>query len=163
MISYPLVKVDFSALKANQGMIFLLNLLALVLNFPALSALVALIAGMGYVFEVLGFLPFYQFLWLPLGLLKPDVLEDHLEPHRFAQLVGFYLMMAGSVAHYLGLPLLGWSLIGIVVLFSGISVFGGYCVGCAVYYALAQARIPGFTKRPHAGTRPGRKRSFDKF
>lgn len=162
MISYPLAKVDFSALKANQGMIFLLNLLALAFNLPALSALVALITGMGYVFEVLGFLPFYQYLWLPLGLLKPEVLEDHLEPHRFAQWMGFSLMTAGSVSHYLGVSWLGWSLIGVVVLFSGISVFGGYCVGCAVYYFLAQAHFPGFTKRPPAGTRPGRKPGFGK-
>lgn len=157
MLAQRYQKIDFSALKANQLMILLLNLLAVAFNLPVLSVLAALITGLGYLLEVPGFWPLYLYVCIPLGLLKPNVLDDHLEPHRFAQLVGFYLMTLGAVAHFLGATLLGWVLIGVVIGFAALNVFGGYCVGCAVYYGLARLNMPGFTKMPSAGTFPGRK------
>ena len=55
MVAQGYTKIDFSELKANQGMIFLLNLLAILFNLPVLSVFAALITGMGYLFEVSGF------------------------------------------------------------------------------------------------------------
>jgi hypothetical protein len=89
--------------------------------------------------------------------MKPDVLDDNPEPHRFAQFLGFLFMTAGSTALFAGASVLGWSLVWLVVALAALNAFGGFCVGCAVYYWLSRFNLPGFTKQPPAGTFPGMK------
>jgi hypothetical protein len=89
--------------------------------------------------------------------LKPDVLHDNPEPHQFSQLLGFIFLTSGSLAVYLGASLLGWGLVWLVIALAALNAFGGFCVGCALYYWLARFNIPGFTKMPPAGTIPGMK------
>jgi len=89
--------------------------------------------------------------------MKPDVLNDNPEPHRFSQILGFVFMTAGSVALFLGASIVGWSLVWLVVALAALNAFGGFCVGCAVYYWLTRFNLPGFTKQPPAGTFPGMK------
>jgi hypothetical protein len=157
MTSQALQKVDHSALKANQLTIITLNILAFILNLPVLAAFVALVMGLGSFFKVPGFLPLYHFVFKPLHFLKPDVLDDNPEPHRFAQFLGFLFMTAGSASIYLGATILGWSLVWLVVALAALNAFGGFCVGCAVYYWLARVNVPGFTKTPPVGIVPGMK------
>jgi hypothetical protein len=66
-------------------------------------------------------------------------------------------MGVGSVALFLGAGVLGWSLVWLVVALAALNAFGGFCVGCAVYYWLSRFNLPGFTKQPPAGTFPGMK------
>ena len=155
MTIQALQKVDHAALKANQVTIILLNLLAFILNLPVLAAFVALVMGIGSVLRLPGFLPLYRYFYKPLGILKPDVLDDNPEPHRFSQIVGFVFMTAGSAALFLGASALGWGLVWLVIALAALNAFGGFCVGCAVYYWLAQLNVPGFTKAPPAGFFPG--------
>ena len=155
MTDQTLPKVDHAALKANQVTIITLNIFAFVLNVPALAAFVALVMGLGSLLKIPGFLPLYRFIFKPLRLLKPDVLNDNPEPHRFAQFLGFLFMTAGSLSIYFGASSLGWSLVWLVVALAALNAFGGFCVGCAVYYWLARVQIPGFTKTPPAGIVPG--------
>ena len=157
MTSQTLQKVDHAALKANQLLIISLNILAFIFNLPILAAFVALVMGLGSALKVPGFLPVYKTILKPLGWMKPDVLDDNPEPHRFAQLLGFLFMTAGSIALFLGSTVLGWSLVWIVVALAALNAFGGFCVGCAVYYWLARLNLPGFAKEPPAGTFPGMK------
>ena len=157
MSSQTLQKVDHAALKANQLLIITLNILAFVLNQPWLAAFVALVMGLGSAFKVPGFLLIYKNILKPLGWMKPDVLEDNPEPHRFAQFLGFLFTTAGAVSLYLGAAVLGWTLVWIVVALAALNAFGGFCVGCAVYYWLARFNLPGFGKQPPAGTFPGMK------
>src|SRR5512139_1574721 len=96
MTTLILQKVDHSALKANQLIIITLNILAFILNLPILAAFVAVVMGIGSLLKVPGFLPLYRFVFRPLNLLQPDVLEDNPEPHRFAQFLGFLFLTAGS-------------------------------------------------------------------
>jgi len=152
-----LQKVDHSALKANQITIILLNILAFIFNLPILAALVAAVMGLGSLLKVPGFLPLYRFVYKPLNILKPDVLNDNPEPHRFAQFVGFLFMTAGSIALFLGAPVLGWVLVWVVVALAALNAFGGFCVGCAMYYWFVRLHIPGFTQTPPAGIFPGMK------
>lgn len=152
-----LQKVDHSALKTNQLIIISLNILAFVLNLPILAAVVALAMGIGSMLKVPGFGFVYQSLLKPRGWMKPDVLDDNPEPHRFAQFVGFLFMAAGSLSLFLGLNLFGWSLVWIVVALAALNAFGGFCVGCAMYYWLARIHVPGFGKQPPAGIFPGMK------
>jgi hypothetical protein len=157
MTSQTLQKVDHSALKTNQIIIISLNVLAFILNQPLLAAFVGLVMGIGSALRVPGFGFVYTYLLKPRGWIKPDVLDDNREPHRFAQSLGFLFMTGGSFALYAGSGLLGWILVWIVVALAALNAFGGFCVGCAVYYWLARLNLPGFTKEPPEGTFPGMK------
>jgi hypothetical protein len=157
MNEFVLQKVDHAALKTNQLSIILLNILAFILNQPLLAAFVALVMGLGSAFRAPGFGFVYWFILKPRGWMKPDVLADNPEPHRFAQFLGFLFMAGGSLALFFGANVIGWALVWIVVALAALNAFGGFCVGCAVYYWLARLRLPGFTKQPPAGIFPGMK------
>ncbi len=157
MTTQALQKVDHSALKANQLTIITLSILAFIFNLPILVAFVALVMGIGTLLKVPGFLWVYKYIFKPLHLLKPDVLNDNPEPHRFAQFLGFLFLTAGTIALYLGAAILGWALVWLVVALAALNAFGGFCVGCAVYYWLARLHVPGFTKVAPAGIVPGMK------
>ena len=133
MTSQSLQKVDHSALKANQLFIISLNVLAFIFNLPVLAAFVALVMGVGSLLKVPGFSFIYKYVLKPRGWMKPDVLDDNPEPHRFAQFLGFIFMTAGSIALFSGAGLLGWSLVWLVAALAALNAFGGFCVGCAVY------------------------------
>ena len=156
-MTQTLQKVDHSALKTNQIFIISLNILAFILNLPVLAAFVALVMGVGWLLQVPGFGFVYKYVLKPRGWMKPDVLDDNPEPHRFAQFLGFVFMAAGSAALFLGASILGWSLVWLVASLAGLNAFGGFCVGCALYYWLARLGLPGFAKQPPAGTFPGMK------
>ncbi|HNK63314.1 MAG TPA: DUF4395 domain-containing protein [Anaerolineales bacterium] len=157
MTTQLLQKVDHSVLKTNQLIIISLNILAFVFNQPLLAVLVALAMGAGSLLKRPGFGFVYTSLLKPRGWMKPDVLDDNPEPHRFAQFVGFLFMAAGSVSLFLGSALLGWTLVWIVVALAALNAFGGFCVGCAMYYWLVRLNVPGFSKQPPANTFPGSK------
>jgi len=157
MTSQTLQKVDHSALKANQLVIITLSVLAFILNQPILAAFVALVMGLGSALKVPGFGFVYKSLLKPRGWMQPDVLDDNPEPHRFAQFLGFLFMTTGSISLFLGAGVLGWSLVWIVIALASLNAFGGFCVGCAVYYWLARINAPGFSKEPPTGTFPGMK------
>ena len=142
-------------MKTNQITIILLNTLGFILNLPLLAVLVAVVMGVGALFKVAGFGFLYKYALRPWGWLKPDVLDDNPEPHRFAQFLGAIFMGGGSLALYFGAPGLGWGLIWLVSVLAALMAFGGFCVGCAVYYWLGQMKVPGFSKQPPAGTFPG--------
>ena len=157
MTTQNLQQVDHSALKVNQLFIISLNILAFILNLPLIAVFVGLIMGIGSALKVPGFGFIYKSFLKPRGWVKPDVLDDNPEPHRFAQFVGFIFMAAGSLALYGGSTVLGWTLVWIVVALAALNAFGGFCVGCAMYYWLVRLRVPGFSKEPPVGTFPGMK------
>jgi len=157
MTSQTLQKVDHSALKANQLFIISLNIIAFILGLPVIAAFVALMMGIGSALKTPGFGFIYKSILKPQGWMKPDVLDDNPEPHRFAQFVGFLFMTGGSVALFAGSAVLGWTLVWIVVALAALNAFGGFCVGCAMYYWFARLNVPGFGKQPPVGTFPGMK------
>jgi hypothetical protein len=157
MTAQPLQQVDHSALKANQLTIILFSILAFVFNLPILAAFVAVVMGLGSLLKLPGFILLYRYFYKPLGLLKPDVLDDNSEPHRFAQFLGFIFMAAGSLALFSSASVLGWGLVWLVVALAALNAFGGFCVGCAMYYWLGILKVPGFTKTPPGGIFPGMK------
>ena len=157
MTSQTLQKVDHSALKTNQLFIILISILAFILNLPILAAFVAPVMGIGAVLKTPGFGILYKSILKPRGWMKPDVLDDNPEPHRFSQIVGFAFLTAGSIALFLGSTGLGWTLVWIVIALASLNVFGGFCVGCAVYYWLARLNVAGFGKLPPEGIFPGMK------
>jgi hypothetical protein len=158
-----LSKIDHSTLKIHQVTLILLNILAFVINAPWVAVMVTFFMFVGVLRKVPGFGFIYTYALKPLKLVKPEILDDNPEPHRFSQLLGGLFMAAGSMALYLNATLLGWSLIWLVVALAALNAFGGFCVGCALYYWLARINLPGFSKHSPQGTIPGKRplRSMD--
>jgi molybdopterin converting factor small subunit len=148
-------RVDHSALKVNQALIILLNILAFVLAQPILALVVTIVMLAGTITRVPGFGFVYRLLLKPAGPIKPDVIEDNPEPHRFAQGFGAVVLAGGSAALYAGLAPLGWGLVWLVIALAALNLFGGFCLGCAVYYWLYRLNVPGFIQEPPAGSIPG--------
>lgn len=149
-------QVDHNALRTNQAFIIALTLLAFVLDSSPLVAFVALVMLFGVALKRPGFVLAYRLL-NGLGLVDRDVLPDHPEPHRFAQAVGGVFLAAATLSLSLGATAIGWGLSWVVVALASLNLFGGFCVGCAVYYWLSRLGLPGFAKEPPEGTRPGRR------
>jgi hypothetical protein len=149
------VPVDHSALKVSQVTIIVLNVLAFVLDAPWLAAIVTAFMLVGTWIGVPGFGFIYRSVLKPAGLVKPQVIDDHAEPHRFAQGFGATVMLVGTLALYLGLSSLGWGLVWLVAALAALNAFGGFCAGCFVYYWLARLHVPGFSKNPPDGAFPG--------
>ena len=156
-MSSELQKIDHSALKVSQISIVALNVLAFVLNAPWLALVVALLMSAGYAFKFPAFGFVYKYILKPAGLVKPDVLDDYPEPHRFAQGLGGIFMLLGSVALFNSMAVLGWVLVWLVAALAALNAFGGFCVGCFIYYWLGRFKLTGFRQSPPPGTFPGRR------
>ena len=151
----PLSKVDPSALRTNQAMIIGLSLLGYIFDMPVLAGFVGIVMAVGTLVKRPGFGAVYSKLLRPLGLVRPDILEDNPEPHRFAQGFGSVVVLTGTIALMLGSDLLGWLLVWFVIALAALNLFAGFCVGCAMYYWLNRMSVPGFVKSPPPGTPPG--------
>jgi hypothetical protein len=151
----PLSKVDHSALRTNQAMIIGLSLLGYIFDMPVLAGFVGIVMAVGTLVKRPGFGAVYSKLLRPLGLVRPDILEDNPEPHRFAQGFGSVVILTGTIALMLGSDLLGWLLVWFVIALAALNLFAGFCVGCAMYYWLNRMSVPGFVKSPPPGTLPG--------
>jgi hypothetical protein len=150
-----LQKVDHSALRTNQAMIIILLLVAFIVNLPWLAGLVALVMLLGTALKRPGFGIVYTSLLKPHGIVKPDVIADNPEPHRFAQGFGGAVLAVASLLFVLGASTAGWALVWLVIALAALNLFAGFCAGCAVYYWLHRLNVPGFVKAPPTGTFPG--------
>lgn len=148
-------KVDHAALRTNQAFIIGLSLLAFIFNLPLVAGLVGLLMLLGTVLGKPGFGFLYRWVFKPLGWVKPDPVEDNPEPHRFAQGFGSVVLLGGVVSLLLGGTTFGWVLVWVVIALAALNLFGGFCVGCAMYYWLNRLQVPGFSKTPPPGTLPG--------
>ena len=147
-------KVDHSGLRVNQATIILVLLAAFILDLWWLVGLTAIIMLLGTLVGRPGFFPLYIGL-RAARVVKPDVLNDNPEPHRFAQGFGGIVAAGAAVALALGGIAGGWALTWLVIVLAALNLFLGFCAGCAVYYWLNRIQAPGFTKAPPAGTFPG--------
>ena len=147
--------VDHSALRANQTFIIALLLAGFVANAWLPVALVAAVMWAGTLLAAPGFKPVYKYALKPWGIIKPDVVRDNPEPHRFSQGLGAVFTLGSTAALLLGASVLGWVLSWIVIALAALNLFGGFCVGCFVYYWLNRLHVPGFVKAPPANTIPG--------
>ena len=149
------IRVDHAAIRANQAAIILLLIAAFIFNAPWLAALVALAMLLGTIFKRPGFAIVYTRLLKPAGWVKPDVIQDNPEPHRFAQGFGSVVLLGASAAFLAGSAVLGWGLAWLVIALASLNLFAGFCAGCAVYYWLHRLNVPGFVKAPPQGAFPG--------
>lgn len=142
-------RVDHSALRVNQAFVIGLLILAFVLNSVPIVALVGLVMLVGTAFPEWGlFKRIYQHILRPAGLVKPDVITDNPEPHRFAQGLGGTFVMLGWLALLAGQPVVGWALAWLVVGLAAANLFLGFCAGCFLYYQFNRRGVPGFRHSP---------------
>jgi hypothetical protein len=154
-VSEQLSKVDHSSLRVNQAAIILGLLAAFIFDAPWLVAAAAFVMIVGTAIGRPGFFFLYIGLLRPAGIVKPHVLTDNPEPHRFAQGFGGVVAALSAAFLFLGAPAAGWALSWLVIVLAALNLFVGFCAGCAVYYWLQRLQVPGFLKSPPAGTFPG--------
>jgi hypothetical protein len=142
-------KVDQSALQVNQAFIIGLLVLAYVLDVVWLVGLVAVVMLVGTAVPSLSlFKRIYQHIFKPVGIVKPNIIEDNPEPHRFSQGLGGVFVSLATIALVVGLPTLGWVLAWLVVALAALNLFLGFCAGCFIYYQLNKLGVPGFRVSP---------------
>jgi hypothetical protein len=142
-------RVDHSALRVNQAFIIGLLVLAFVLNSPITATFVAAVMLVGTAQPKLAlFQGIYRGILKPRGIVKPRVVEDNPEPHRFAQGFGGVVLATGAIALFAGLEALGWALVWLVIGLAALNLFLGFCAGCFVYYQLNRLGVPGFRYSP---------------
>jgi Domain of unknown function (DUF4395) len=134
------LRVDTHQGKFAQGCTVLLTAVAFLLNLPILVLITTLVMAWVALFPQANPYRFlYQRIFLPLGLLKPRLVEDDPVPHRFAQGVGAVFLLAASIVLFLiQAPVSGWTLDIIVFVLAGINLTTGFCAGCFVYYHLGR-------------------------
>ncbi len=145
--------VDHAALKVNQAMIVSLSVLAFVFNQPWLVIATAVFMLIGTLFGK----PAFGFLYHSLlhKVIRPQVIADHAEPHRFAQGLGGTMLLIGGILSSRFAPTAGWILVWLVILLALLNLAVGFCAGCFVYYWLARWNVPGFHRQPPPGVSPG--------
>lgn len=142
-------KVDHNALRTNQAFLIALLGIAFIADLPALVAFVAVVMLVGAIYPPLRlFVLVYQHLLKPSGLIKPDVIEDNPEPHRFSMLLGGICSAISFVALLAGSAVVGWGFSILVIVLASLNLFLGFCAGCFVYYQLNKFGVPGFSQAP---------------
>ncbi len=146
-------RVDHNQIRTNQVFTIALLVLAFVLDIPALLAFTAAVMLLSAVFPAWGlFTRVYRHLLVPLGVIRPDLIPDNPEPHRFAQLLGGTCVTLAALAVFAGLEI-GWALAALVIVLASLNLFAGWCAGCTLYYWLNRMGVPGFDRSPLRGAR----------
>ena len=133
-------RVDTHLGKFSQACTVLLSALAFVFNQPVLVLITAVIMVLSAVApEISPYRLLYKWVVVPLGLLKPRIVEDDPAPHRFAQGVGAVFLVAATILLFLTkATAVGWALDLIVFVLAGLNFTVGFCAGCFVYYHLGR-------------------------
>lgn len=149
MAAQLLRKVDHNGLRTGQALTIVLLLIGFVFDSWILVALVAvaqLLGGLG-----LPFAPYrliYQHIVKPAGLIKPHIIEDNPEPHRFAMLVGAIFNGLATLALLTNAPTIAWVLVWTVIVLANLNFWLNFCLGCWMYYQFNRLGIPGFNQAP---------------
>jgi hypothetical protein len=142
-------QVDQNGLKTGQAATIILLLVSFILNSPLLVALVALAQLLGALDVPFGlYRLLYQHVVKPSSLVKPHVIADNPEPHRFAMLLGAVMNTLATIALLTGASTLAWVLVWIVIVLANLNFWVNLCVGCMIYYQLNRLGVPGFAYAP---------------
>jgi uncharacterized protein DUF4395 len=124
--------IDERAPRANQGVVGVVALIALLSGWWPLLALLALQLAVGLVFGRRYCLPCLAYFELVQPRFGEGPIEDS-RPPRFANLVGLVFLFAASIAYATGWPGIGIALGGIVAALALLAAITGFCTGCAAY------------------------------
>lgn len=131
--------IDSWAPRANQATIGLLTVLAFLVDWWPLLAILAAQLLIGLRFGRRYCLPCLAYF----ELIQPRIGEGPIEdsrPPRFANQVGLGVLSAASAAHLIGLETMGWVLGLVVAALALLAATTGLCVGCELYKLGARLR-----------------------
>ena len=133
-------RVDTHLSKFTQACVVVLTAVAFILAQPIIVLITAIMMALTALVPVASpFRLLYRYVVVPLHLLKPRVVEDDPDPHRFAQGVGAAFLIASTLVLLLAhATVIGWALDIIVFALAGINFTVGFCAGCFVYYQLGR-------------------------
>lgn len=152
MTTDTLPKVDQNGLKVGQALTIGILLVGFVLDSWLLVALVAISQLLGAINAPLAPYKLIYTQWLkPAGIVKPNIIPDHPQPHRFAMLLGSIFNGIGTVALLLGAPIIGWVLVWVVIGLANLNFWLNFCLGCWMYYQLNRLGVKGFDQSPIQG------------
>ena len=134
--------------KVNQALIICIGILAFVLDAAWLAALVALVMILGTLFGKPGFSFVYSYLLRPTGLVKPDILMDNPEPHRFAQGFGGVVLAAAAWLFSWGFRSLGWALVWLVVALAALELVCRFLRGLCDVLLAGASESAWFYQKP---------------
>lgn len=143
--------IDARAPRFNQLVVGIVALLGVVFGWPLAWALmgaqllIGLTLGRRFCITCLAY----------YTLLQPRLGEGELEdsrPPRLANLMGFVFLSAAALAWWLGAPLAGMVLGGIVTALALVAAASGFCTGCELYKV--GARLRGISPRHHSHIEP---------
>jgi len=137
--------IDARAPRTNQAIVGTLSLLAFATGWWPILGLLAAQLAIGLRFGRRWCLP----CLLYFDVIQPRFGEGSIEdsrPPRFANMVGVMFLTSATVAHAVGLTLVGWVLGLLVAALALLAATTGLCAGCEIYRLAARIR----------GIRPGR-------
>ncbi len=149
MSAQPLRMVDHTGLKTGIAFTISLLLIAFIIDSWVIVAFVAiaqLMGGLGL--PIAPYRIIYQNGVKLAGIVKPHVIEDNPEPHRFAMLVGALFNGAAVLALLTGASTVAWILVWVVIALANLNFWLNFCLGCWMYYQFNRLGVPGFTHAP---------------
>lgn len=145
-------QIDHSEIRFGQAMTIAVAVAGYITGYwEIIAGLGAAFLATAISFRLGPFNNLYRLVIRPLGIIKPDLRNDHAEPHRFGQAVGVVTAMSAVSLILSGYTLAGWSVVWVLVALTALS-FSGWCIGCFIYYMLNKTGIGGFFK--HTPTDP---------
>jgi Domain of unknown function (DUF4395) len=143
--------IDARAPRFNQLVVGIVALLGALFGWPLAWALmgaqllIGLTLGRRFCLTCLAY----------FTLIQPRLGEGALEdsrPPRLANLMGFAFLSAAALAWWLGAPVAGVVLGGIVAALALVAAASGFCTGCELYKV--GARLRGISPRHHSHIEP---------
>ena len=131
--------IDARAPRFNQAAIGTLALVAVFTGWWPLLGLLALQFALGLALGRRWCLPCLAYFELVQPRIGEGELEDARAP-RFANVMGFAVLTAATVAHAAGLHALGTALAVLVSALALLAAVTGFCTGCEIYRLGARLR-----------------------
>ena len=130
--------VNEKAARVVAGLVVLTALTALLIQADWLLWLLAL----GFLLRVLSGPRFSPFGLLATRVVAPRLGRPKLvpgPPKRFAQGLGLVFSLSAAACVALGATVLGWSLVGLLVVAAVLESAFAFCLGCAIFGVLQRA------------------------
>lgn len=131
---------DRGALRFGQISLITVIALGYIVASPWLVYLACFMLGSALLAPTLApQLQLYKYLVQRL-VVQTDIRDEDAAPHRFAQQMGFGVLLIATGAFVLGLVTVGWIAALMVLALALINVTTGFCAGCFIHAQLARVR-----------------------
>ena len=133
-------RFDRNALRFGQISLIVVLVIGFVLNIPY-----AIYGGALMLLSAL-FVPSWEpqlmiYRWfVHNNWANTAIYDEDPAPHRFAQQMGFGVLVIGTVAAILGSLVIAWAATLVVIALALLNVTTGFCAGCFVYAQIAKLR-----------------------